>query len=122
LSAGDYKRFIITTIKKGRFQMPKKHVILSFCILILIASAFFGGCATTSQLEEVRETAEQALRMAEDARRQAESPAEAEMDGQARQDLIAEQERLAQEAKEAADRAEAAAEKSERIFDKMSGK
>jgi type II secretory pathway pseudopilin PulG len=97
--------------------MSRSRVIVSLCIVVLMAATLFSGCATTSQLEEVRATAEQALRTAEEAQ-----AGVAGMTGQQPEDRSADYQRMSQEAKDAADRAEAAAEKSERIFDKISGK
>lgn len=105
--------------------MARKCMILCFCIFSLAATAFFGGCATTSQLAEVRGLTEAALSKSETAESKADAAAGV---GDEARSAIAEccddydYEEMVKEARAAADKAQAAAEKAERIFEKISGK
>ncbi len=96
--------------------MTRKIMVLCFCAAALMATAFFSGCATTAQLEEVRALAVQSATKAEMA------AARADEASQKVDECCTDAQKAAEEAKAAAARAEAAAAKSERIFDKVSGK
>lgn len=96
--------------------MARKIMVLGFCAAALMATAFFSGCATTAQLEEVRALAVQASTRAEIA------AAKANEASQKVDECCTDAQRAAEDAKAAAARAEAAAAKSERIFEKVGGK
>ena len=106
--------------------MTRKSMILMFCVVSLVAVVFFSGCTRplSEPITSTRAIAEEALSKAEANANQHDEAAMNRANQAIRiaEDCCEDSERNAQAAKDAADRAEAAATRSERVFDKISGK